>query len=81
MAYALEGNHVQSRKYNETAFQAAERTDDIELIAQIGFMLCFSYYSAGLYSEVVKVAPKVIARLESSRREEEIETLGGVSAL
>jgi len=39
-------------------------------------MLCFSYYSAGLYSEVVKVAPKVIARLESSRREEEIETLG-----
>jgi tetratricopeptide (TPR) repeat protein len=74
--YGMKGDTVQARKYNKTAFQTAEDTDDIELIAQIGFSLCASYYVDGLYSEICKVAPKVIARLESSQREGEIETMG-----
>jgi len=76
MAYAYDGNTVQALKYNETAFQAAESADDIELVAQIGFSLCVSYIIDGFYSEIAKVAPKVIAQLESSRREKEIETIG-----
>ena len=80
VAYSFEGNTVQARKYHETAFQAAEGTDDIELLTQIGFTLCTSYSVDGEYSEVAKVAPKVIARLESSGREGEIETLGRANA-
>jgi len=72
IAYAYAGDTVQAQKYNETAFYAAEGTDDIDLIAQTGFMLCALYLVAGLYSGIAKVAPKVIARLESSRREAEI---------
>jgi tetratricopeptide (TPR) repeat protein len=76
LAYTLQGNTVQARKYNETAFQAAEGTDDIELIAQTGFLLCSLYVVEGLYSGIAKVAPQVIARLESSQREGEIEATG-----
>jgi len=74
LAYSLEGNTVQARKYNETAFQAAEGTDDIELIAQTGYLLCSLYVVEGLYSGIAKVAPQVIARLESSQREAEINS-------
>jgi len=77
LAYTLKGNAIQARRYNETAFQAAEGTDDVEIIAQTGFFLCTSYIVDGLYSEVVKVVPKVIARLESSQREEQIKSMTG----
>ncbi|GAF71859.1 unnamed protein product, partial [marine sediment metagenome] len=80
LAYTAQGNTIQARKYEETAFQAAERTDDIQLLTQTGFMLCVSYTMDGLYSEVVTVAPKIIAWIESSQREVEIETLGGSNA-
>jgi tetratricopeptide (TPR) repeat protein len=75
VAYSLEGNTVQARKYHETAFRAAEGTDDIELVVQIGYALCASYTFNGEYSEIAKVVPPVIARLESSQREKEIDTL------
>jgi predicted ATPase len=75
LTYGLEGNTVQARKYNETAFWAAESADDIQLIIQSGQQLCTSYVLYGLYPEIVKVAPKVIASIESSQREGEIEGL------
>ena len=77
LAYSFEGNTIQARKYNETAFLAAESTDDIHLVGQIGYMLCSSYIVDGLYSEVAEVAHKVIARLESSQREGQIESVSG----
>ncbi|TET82975.1 guanylate cyclase, partial [candidate division TA06 bacterium] len=76
--YAFEGNTAQARKYNETAFQAAENADDIQLVIQIGEQLCGSYTLYGLYPEVIKVAPKVISSIERSQREGEIESnVGG----
>ena len=76
IGYTLKGDTKQARKYGETAFLAAEGTDDIQLVVQIGYTLCSSYVIDGMYSDIAKVAPKVIARLESSQREAEIETLG-----
>jgi len=80
IAYALEGNPVQARKYNETAFQAALGTDDIALIVQTGDALCSIDNVEGFYSEVVEIAPKVIARLESSGREAQIKSFSGGNA-
>ena len=77
LAYTLEGNTKQARKYNETAFWAAVSADDIELLVQIGELLCGSYTIEGLFSEVMKVAPKVISSIESNQREGEIEGLSG----
>jgi predicted ATPase len=69
VAYAVRGNTVQARKYNETAFWAAESTDDIDLIARTGFALCSLYIVEGSYLDIIKVASHVIPRLESSGRE------------
>ena len=80
LVYSIKGNTIQARKYHETAFLAAESTDDIDLVVQIGFALCASYSVDAEFSEVAKVAPTVIARLESSGREGEIETIGRINA-
>jgi class 3 adenylate cyclase/tetratricopeptide (TPR) repeat protein len=55
----------------EDAFRMAEATQDVELMASIGFQLCTSCFGTGLYLRVAEVAPRVIASLESARRESE----------
>jgi predicted ATPase len=76
MAYSFEGDIKQARKYGETAFLVAEGTDDLQLVVQIGYTLCSSYILDAMYADVAEVAHKVIARIESSQREAEMETFG-----
>jgi len=75
VVYSLAGNTAQARMCHENAFMVAQGTGDIELVVQIGYALCASYIVDGEYSEIAKVAPKVIAHIESSGREEQIEVI------
>jgi tetratricopeptide (TPR) repeat protein len=69
--YSFKGDPIQGTKYAENAFEAAEKAEDIELMAPIGFDLCFSYIISGELYKVAEIAPKVIALLERTQREYE----------
>ena len=75
LCYAFKGNPLQGIEYTEKCFNAAEKMQDIELMAPTGFDLCSSYVIAGEYYKTVQVAPKVIALLETSHRES--DSFGG----
>jgi len=66
--YALRGS-PQGREYLENAFQAAQKTQDIDLMAPLGFQICTMYLAQGDYPKLADVAPRVIALLESTQRE------------
>jgi len=65
------GDTQESVKYLEGAFQAAERAQDVELMAPIAFQLCVTYGNQGYVRKAAEVAAKVIALLESTQRESE----------
>jgi len=69
MYYALVGDKHKAREYVEDAFAAAEKIQDVELIAPIGFQLCTTYQVSNDFSKVAEVAPRVIALLEGTKRE------------
>jgi len=69
--YSLQGDSIQGIKYAEKAFQEAEKIQDIELAAPVGFDLCVSYVLGGEFWKTVEVAPRVLALLESTQRESE----------
>jgi tetratricopeptide (TPR) repeat protein len=58
-------------KYNEKAFEEAQKIQDIELMTQVAFYLCVSYQPAGEYEKLVDIASPVIDLLEETKREEE----------
>jgi len=69
--YSLKGDVVRGIRYVESAFQEAERIQDIELMAPIGFDLCPSYLVAAECWKIAETAPRVLALLEKTRRESE----------
>ena len=71
MCHTDRGDLTQGIKYTESAYQGAEKLDDIELLAPIGADLCIAYYWAGEFSKIDKVTSKVIASLEKTNRESE----------
>ena len=66
-----QGDAVQGLKYNEIAFKEAERMQDVELVAPIGWDLCVAYGAPGEFSKVVEVAGKALALVESTQTEYE----------
>lgn len=66
--YALRDSR-QAKEYLEDAFQAAEKAQDIDLMAPIGYQMCTLYFGQGDYLKIADVAPRVIALLESTQRE------------
>jgi hypothetical protein len=58
---------VQGLKYNEIAFKEAERMQDVELVAPVGWDLCVAYGAPGEFSKVVEVAGKALALVESTQ--------------
>jgi tetratricopeptide (TPR) repeat protein len=68
MYHALMGDNRKARQYLEDAFQAAEKTHDVELVAPIGFQLCTTYQIAYDGLKIAEVAPRVIALLEGTQR-------------
>ena len=69
--YSLKGDSLRGIKYAESAFQEAEKIQDIELMAPIGVDLCPSYLVAAECWKVAGTAPRVLALLEKTRRESE----------
>jgi tetratricopeptide (TPR) repeat protein len=58
-------------EYSEKAFERAERTGEIELMAKTALDLCSSYVISGHYFKVTRVVPRVIVLLERSKKERE----------
>jgi hypothetical protein len=65
------GDAVLGRKYQEASFEVAEKIQDIEIMAPVGYGLCNSYFWEGEFRKVVKTAPRVIDSLEKTQRDHE----------
>jgi class 3 adenylate cyclase/tetratricopeptide (TPR) repeat protein len=66
MFYSSRGDAPLGMKFQQDAFEAAEKLQDSEIMIQIGANLCFSYDFAGEYRKIVQAAPKVVALLEKT---------------
>jgi class 3 adenylate cyclase/tetratricopeptide (TPR) repeat protein len=75
--YSMKGDFVLSRKYLEDTFVEADKIQDIEIMTPCAFGLCFSYLIEGNFIKVNNIAPKVIALLEKTKRENEFFGLHG----
>ena len=69
--HVVTGDPTLGRKYQEASFEEAEKIQDIETMAPIGWGLCYSYFWEGEYRRIVNIAPKVIKSLEKIQREDE----------
>ena len=75
--YSVKGDLALSRKYLEDAFVEGDKIQDIEIMAPCGYGLCFSYLIEGDFIKVNNIAPKVIALLEKTHRENEFFGMHG----
>ena len=69
--HALTGDATLGRKYQEASFEAAEKIQDLETMAPVGYGLCVSYLWEGEFRKVVNIAPSVIDSLKKTQREHE----------
>jgi tetratricopeptide (TPR) repeat protein len=69
--YSMTGDPVLGMKYSETSFQEAEKIEDVDLMAPVGYTLCISYMVQNVYLKMADVASKVIKVLEKTKRESE----------
>ncbi|TLN00133.1 tetratricopeptide repeat protein, partial [bacterium] len=67
--YTTQGDRSRAREYLEDAFQAADKVQDLDLMASLGYQICTMYWGQGDYQKLAEVAPRVIALLESTQRE------------
>jgi tetratricopeptide (TPR) repeat protein len=67
--HSIKGDVLLGLKYAENAFQEAEKIQDVELVASIGFDLCLSYQATGEYVKIVEMAPSVLALLEKTQKQ------------
>jgi class 3 adenylate cyclase/tetratricopeptide (TPR) repeat protein len=56
-------------RYTEKCFREAEKIQDIELLARAGLDLCVFYNMSGQFSQLIKIAQKVIGALEATKTE------------
>jgi hypothetical protein len=75
--YSVKGDPAQSRKYQEDTFLEADKIQDIEIMTPCGYGLCFSYIIDGSFIKLNNIAPKVIALLEKTQRENEFFGMHG----
>jgi tetratricopeptide (TPR) repeat protein len=69
MFHTITGNPALGRRYQEASFEEAEKIQDIEIMAPVGYGLCNSYFWGGEFRKVVNTAPRVIDSLEKTQRE------------
>jgi len=70
LSYQALGDFIRGAQYADKAFQAAQRTGDIVLMATTGFELCSTYSMRGEYRQIVQVAPPLLDLLEKSEMQE-----------
>jgi len=69
--YSSKGNPLLGIQYSEKSFQQTEKTEDVDLMAPVGFVLSISYLISGAFFKVFDVASKVIKVLEKTKKESE----------
>jgi tetratricopeptide (TPR) repeat protein len=67
MYHNMRGDALQAYEFSEKAFQAAERTGDVELIATNGLELVTACNTRPEFSRVVEVAPRILDLLEKAQ--------------
>jgi len=67
--YGFKGDAQRGLKYAEDCFGEADKAQDVDLVAPIGFQLCNNYAGTGQYREIADVAAKAIALIESTGRQ------------
>lgn len=67
--YSMRGDPLLGRKYMEDCLGEAQKIQDIELMAPIGFDLCTSYNTTGKFSKLVEVTPNILALFERTKEE------------
>ncbi len=70
--YSAKGDAALGMKYQQDAFEEAERLQDSQLTARIGAMLTFSMDVAGEYRKVVHITPRILASLEKTQEQGEL---------
>jgi tetratricopeptide (TPR) repeat protein len=70
--YSAKGDAVLGMKYQQDAFEEAERLQDTQITARIGAMLTFSMDVAGEYRKVVHITPRILASLEKTQGQGEL---------
>jgi class 3 adenylate cyclase/tetratricopeptide (TPR) repeat protein len=69
LCYSFRGDSAQGIRYSEKSFEEAQKIEDVDLAAPMGFDLCSSYTLAGQYIKTVEVADRVVSLLEKTHRE------------
>ncbi|MGM0451709.1 MAG: adenylate/guanylate cyclase domain-containing protein [Thermodesulfobacteriota bacterium] len=69
--YSSQGDASQGMKYQQEAFEEAEKLQDSKLMILLGTHLCFSYDFAGEHGKIKKTAPKLIELLEKNPEKSE----------
>jgi class 3 adenylate cyclase/tetratricopeptide (TPR) repeat protein len=70
--YSAKGDAALGMKYQQDAFEEAERLQDSQITARIGAMLTFSMDIAGEYRKVVHITPRILASLEKTQGQGEL---------
>jgi tetratricopeptide (TPR) repeat protein len=83
--YAAHAEPLLAVKYAESAFQEADKIQDIELVAPMACELSNAYLAATEFSKTVHVGTKVLALLEKTQRERDFfnsryNVFSGISA-
>jgi len=63
MYYSMQGDAARGVEYAEKAFQAAETTGDVVLIATNAFELCLAWDVRGEHGRIAEIAPPIVALL------------------
>jgi class 3 adenylate cyclase/tetratricopeptide (TPR) repeat protein/ribosomal protein L40E len=69
LSRTLQGDPIGGRRYGEKAFEAAERTGDVVLVAANCVELIQACMSMGAYARIIQVAPGVLDLLEKEHLE------------
>jgi len=67
MYHSSKGDARRAYEFSGKAFQAAELTGDVELVATNGFELCLACFMRGEYSRIIEAAPRVLDLLEKAQ--------------
>ncbi|MBW1774954.1 MAG: tetratricopeptide repeat protein [Deltaproteobacteria bacterium] len=69
--YTTRGKHEQGVAYSGRAFEEAEKTRDVRLMAQTSPDLCFSLMTAGRFARVIDIAGRIVKRIEDTGTQSE----------
>lgn len=69
LCYSSTGRHVEGTEYQENSFSQAERMQEIELVAPIGYDLLILYVMKAQWGDLAGIASKVATMLEQAHRE------------